>query len=90
MMTPLELNEYLCCLRANHVMQASLKLGDDTLSVTFAPEFEQPKWMANEAPATQDPAPGAWKQEPSDPDDPDPLGLGPLDAPLAYDAEVIE
>lgn len=73
-MTALELNEYLCCLRANNVMAANFKLEGLDMHVTFGPE-----------PAPMDSAvPGGWKsmplvEGPSDPDDPDPLKLGTLD-----------
>ena len=32
-----------------------------------------------------DPEPGGWKRDPQDEQDPDPLGLGALDAPFAAD-----
>lgn len=78
MMTPIELNEYLCCLRANNVMSCSVKFDGLELAATFAPEFDK---------VTADPprAPGGWKSEVSDPEDPDPLQIGNLDAPIAFD-----
>jgi hypothetical protein len=58
-------------------MQARLKDGEFELAVVFGPEpFAAPAQMSD---------PGAWKTEPSDPQDPDPLNLGALDAEPAFD-----
>jgi hypothetical protein len=78
-MTASQLGEYLSVLQAANVMSCRLVLnGELELSATFAPAM----------PADTAPAPGGWKTQPSDPHDPDPLGLGALDAPFAYDESV--
>lgn len=77
-MTPYELNEYLCCLRANNVMSGHVKTDEFELNVTLAPEFDK---VQSDSPNP----PGGWKTVVSDPSDPDPLGLGALDAPIAFD-----
>jgi hypothetical protein len=81
-MTAEALKSILDVLRAANVMQAHVKSGHEEIAVTFGPE-PMPADLGVE------PAPGGWKTQPSDPHDPDPLGLGSLDAPIAYD-EVIE
>lgn len=82
-MSPAELNEYLCCLRANNVMSAHLKFDGTELAVTIGPDA--PLWGGEQTSAE----PGGWKSTPSDPQDPDPLGLGTLDAPMAMDDDEV-
>lgn len=79
-MTPELLKQYLKVLRAENVMSGRVVFDGLELAVTFGPEY--PSDGADAPPA---PLPGGWKAEVSDPDDPDPLGLGPLDAPLPLD-----
>jgi hypothetical protein len=82
--SPEELKQYLAAMNEAHVMSAKLVLpGGVELAVTFGLSFEptQPNVPV---------APGGWKGGPdqggvSDPLDPDPLGLGPLDAEMAFD-----
>ena len=79
-MTAAQLGEYLTVLQAANVMSCRLVLhGQLELNATFAPALPS---------ETGAPAPGGWKTQPSDPHDPDPLGLGPLDAPFAFDEDV--
>lgn len=85
-MTPAELKDYLSAMREAHVMSARLVLGGGVeLAVTFG--LDMPTIPG-------DAVPGGWKtggptgpeqDGVSDPDDPDPLGLGPLDAPQGFD-----
>jgi hypothetical protein len=81
-MSPEVLKHYLDVLRGANVMSARLVLnGDAELSVTMGPDYPH---------ETAEPAPGGWKIEVSDPEDPDPLQLGILDAPLAFDDDEVE
>ena len=76
-MSPTEFDAYLKVMQDRNVMSCRLILhGDAEVAVTLGPSMPA---------ASGEPAPGAWKAQPSDPHDPDPLGLGPLDAPLAFD-----
>lgn len=85
-MTVETFKDFLAAMRAANVMQANIKCGDESMSIVFGPE---PMPGLDSA----DPIPGGWKTDPaaqvvpqpSDPMDPDPLGLGSLDAPIAYD-----
>lgn len=84
-MTVETFKDFLAAMRAANVMQAHIKCGDEAISIVFGPE---PMGVDS-----GDPVPGGWKTEPSasmvpqpsDPHDPDPLQLGPLDAPIAFD-----
>lgn len=82
MLNPEILDQFLTVMRKHNVMSANLESGGERIAVTMGPDFPV-------APVGVDPAPGGWKVEVSDSQDPDPLGLGPLDAPMAFDdAEV--
>jgi hypothetical protein len=79
--TPDLLDATLAVLRKHNVMTFHIESGGDKFAGTLGPEPM--------APAT-DAAPGGWKTQPSDPQDPDPLGLGPLDAPMALDDDEVQ
>lgn len=82
-MSPEILKHYLDVLRGANVMSARLVLdGDCEMAFTMGPDFP--------AGPSQDPSPGGWKIEVSDPEDPDPLQLGTLDAPLSFDDPEVE
>lgn len=76
-MTAAHLKELLDVMQAANVMQGRIKDGEFELAVVFAPVYTET--------TGKDASPGGWKTEPSDPSDPDPLQLGPLDAPIAFD-----
>ncbi len=77
-MSPTELEAYLKVMQAAGVMSCRMVLhADAEVNVTFAPAIPKE--------STGAPLPGGWKTAPSDALDPDPLGLGSLDAPLAFD-----
>jgi hypothetical protein len=75
-MTADTLDQLLAVLRKHNVMTAHID--GDKLTVTMGPDAP---------PAFTNPEPGGWKTEPSDPLDPDPLGLGTLDAGMSFDDE---
>jgi hypothetical protein len=85
-MSPEQLKQYIDVLRAGNVMQASLKFSLQTdnlvapveLSLVLGPDPIPVDVLG-------DPQPGGWKRDPNDPEDPDPLGLGDLDAPFPAD-----
>ena len=78
-MSPSDFALYLKACVDTNVMSCRLVLhGDAEIQVTFGPSMP--------AEMLADPKPGGWKTEVSDPTDPDPLGLGALDAPFADEA----
>jgi hypothetical protein len=81
-MTAETLDSILAVLRKHNVMSANLEVGSQRIAVTMGPELP--------AGGTADPEPGAWKTQVSDPTDPDPLGLGTLDAPMAFDDDEVQ
>jgi hypothetical protein len=98
MITPQVLDEMLTVLRKHNVMSANLECGGDRIAVTLGPDFPE---MADTQIGNSDTqngsvvasGPGGWKAEPSDPQDPDPLGLGTLDmapADEAFDVQETE
>jgi hypothetical protein len=75
-MSPDDLKQYLKVLREGNVMSANLKFPDGfALAVVMGPD-PMPEAQS------ENPAPGGWK---TDVQDPDPLGLGALDAEFAMD-----
>lgn len=76
-MTAQELKDFLDVMRGAGLMQGFLETKDLKLSVTFAPTDLVPPEAAS--------GPGGWKMDPRDEQDPDPLGLGNLDAPIPVD-----
>ena len=80
MITPDILDSMLSVMRKHNVMSANIESNGEKIAVTLGPE------MPASAPSAA-PVPGGWKTEPSDPHDPDPLGLGALDAPMQFDVE---
>lgn len=83
-MSPAELNEYLCCMRANNVMSGRIAFNGVEIAATFGPEMpadmpggSTPGGWKTSAPT--DTLPSSLVEQPSDPDDPDPLKLGQLD-----------
>jgi hypothetical protein len=84
MITPPELDTFLAVLRKHNVMSAHLESGPDKIAVTLGPEFPA---MDTDVPAEL--VPGGWKTQAPDSYDPDPLGLGNLDAaPAIEDIDV--
>lgn len=83
MITPELLDQFLGVMRRHNVMSAHLESGCDKLAVTLGPEMP----TVHDLVPDRAPVPGGWKSAVSDPSDPDPLGLGPLDAPLALEDE---
>lgn len=79
MITPAILDEMLAVLRKHNAMSAHIESNGDKIAVTLGPELP--------VGPSEDPVPGGWKTQVSDPQDPDPLKLGTLDAPMAFDDE---
>lgn len=71
------LRDALKAMQDANVMSGQIKLEGLELAVTFGLPPE---------PVAAPVVAGGWKTDPQDPDDPDPLGIGSLDAPIAFDA----
>lgn len=81
-MSPDAVAAYLTVMRDAGLMRCHLKIEGLELDVTLGPDMG----ALDEMPEVAVPMPGGWKQELSDPEDTDPLGLGQLDAAI----EVLE
>ncbi len=80
-LTPQLLAEYLKVMRQADVMSARIDTESFDIQVTMGPGRSSAEYV---------PLPEGWKEDASDPLDPDPLGLGSLDAPFAHDGEIPE
>jgi hypothetical protein len=77
-MSPDVLAQYLKVMRDAGLMSFRLNVEGLDMTAAFGPDMPAQDMEPERAP-------GGWKTEPSDPTDPDPLQLGPLDAPIAFE-----